>query len=251
MSDLETPRRRWMHWFKLNFLTGLVALAPVVITAYLLWYLFFTIDNWLAGLYRLVPWLTINGRPVPGLGFVSVIIIILLAGVIARNLVGGQLLRSVEMQLTKIPMVRGIYNAVKQISQAFFGSNRAVFRQVVLVPFPTRGIYAVGFLTAEAATEIDRKLNEDMVSVFLPTTPNPTSGYLLVVSRRDVIELSMTVEEAMKLVISAGAVIPEDRVESLLMRRAGEKLPDERPEKEEPRPAPAPALSSTQNTASS
>ncbi len=225
MNDVKPPRRGWIGKFKLYFLTGLIALAPVAITAYILWNLFFTIDNWLAGIYRTIPWLTINGRPLPGLGFVSVIIIILLAGVVARNLVGGQLLRTAEQQLVKVPMVRGIYVAVKQISKAFFGSNGAIFRKVVMIPFPTRGIYAIGFLTADAAPEIQRKTNQEMVSVFLPTTPNPTSGYLLAVARRDVIELSMTVEEAMKLVISGGAVVPEDRVGEFLEKQVQDMEP--------------------------
>jgi len=216
MSEGKPPRRRWVQKLKVYFLTGLVALAPVVITAYILWYLFDTIDNWLAGVYRLIPWLTIDGRPVPGIGFVSVILIVLLAGVVARNLVGGQLLRAAEQALLKIPMVRGIYNAVKQIMQSFFGSGRAVFHKVVMGPFPTRGIWTIGLLTADAPPEIQRKSEEEMVSVFMPTTPNPTSGYLLMVKRRDVIELSMTVEDAMKLIISAGAVIPEDRIATLV-----------------------------------
>jgi uncharacterized membrane protein len=126
-----------------------------------------------------------------------------------------------ERQLTKIPMVRGIYGATKQISQAFFGSDRAVFRKVVMVPFPMHGTYTIGFLTAEAGAEMRQKAGEEMVNVFVPTTPNPTSGYLLVVPRREIIELSMTVEEAMKLIISAGAVVPEGRLGELLGEEAG------------------------------
>lgn len=226
MNDAGPPRREWVRKLKVYFLTGLIALAPVVITGYILWHLFFTIDHWLSGLYSRVPWLSIDGRAVPGLGFVSVILIVLLAGVVARNLVGGQLLRTAEQQLVKVPMVRGIYVAIRQISKAFFGSDGAIFRKVVMVPFPTRGMYAIGFLTAEAAAEIQRKTEDEMVSVFMPTTPNPTSGFLLIVSRRDIIELSMSVEEAMKLVISAGAVAPVEHVGEFVKRQAGEGVPE-------------------------
>ena len=243
MKEAKLPKRGWIRKLKVYFLTGLIALAPVVITAYILWLIFFTIDNWLAGLYRMVPWLTIDGKPVPGIGFVSVIIIILLAGVVARNLVGGQLLRVAEQQLVKVPMVRGIYVAVKQISKAFFGSNGAIFRRVVMIPFPTRGIYAIGFLTADAAPEIRRMADDEMVSVFMPTTPNPTSGYLLIVNRRDVVELSMTVEEAMKLVISGGAVVPEERVGEFVKRQAERMTPAV--DEEQPESTPSSTASST------
>lgn len=196
-------------------ITGMVALAPVVITAYILWNLFFMIDNWLSGLYRRVPGLTIDGQPVPGLGFASVVLLILLTGVIAHNILGKHVLHALEQQLLKVPVVRSIYNATKQISQAFVGNQRSLFRQVVLVPFPTPGTYAVAFLTAEASPEVRRKVDENTVSVFVPTTPNPTSGYLLIVHTSDLIVLDMTVEEAVKLVISGGAVMPEDRARAM------------------------------------
>jgi uncharacterized membrane protein len=202
------PHRNWRQRLRVNFLTGLIVLAPVVVTGYVVWYLFTTIDGWLAGALAGIPWLEIDGKPAMGAGFISVILIILATGVVARNVVGVQLLRLGDRVLARIPLVRGVYTAVKQISEAFFGTDQTVFRQVVLVPFPTRGIYTVGFLTSNAPSEAREKTGEDMVSVFLPTSPNPTSGYLLMAPRRDVIEMDMTVEEAMKLVISGGTVVP-------------------------------------------
>jgi len=208
MSDRNSSSRRWLQRLRLYFFAGLVALAPIVLTGYILWRLFSTIDNWLAGVYRHVPWLTIRGQPIPGLGVVSIVLIILLAGVVGRNLVGNQLLRVTEQQLMRVPMVRGIYNASKQLSHAFFGDQRAIVQSVVLVTFPIPGSYAIGFVTSDAAPEIRAKLADEMVNVFVPTTPNPTSGYLLVVPRRDLIVLDMSVETAAKLVISGGAIVP-------------------------------------------
>jgi len=212
----NTDSRRLFSKLRLYFFTGLVALAPVVITAYILWYLFFTVDNWLNGFYDSVPFLTIGGQPIPGLGFLTIVLLIILAGVIARNIIGSQILKATESQFTRLPLVRGIYNGAKQLTQAIFGGKRALFQQVVLVPFPTRGVYAIAFYTADAAPEILRKTQDDMVSVFLPTTPNPTSGYMLIVRRSDIIPLDMNVEEAVKLVISGGAVIPEDRAMQMI-----------------------------------
>jgi len=221
MTERDSFPIRAMRQFRLYFLTGLLALAPVVITAYILWHLFFTVDSWLGDVLKIIPWPTLNGKPLPGLGFISVTIIILLAGVIARNIVGGQLLRAIEQHLLRVPMVRTIYNATKQLSQAVLGQQRSIFQRVVLVPFPTRGMYAVAFMTADAAPEVQRKAESDLVSVFLPTTPNPTSGYLLAVRRDDMIQLNMTVEEAVKLVISGGAIIPQDRLATLTGDDAG------------------------------
>ena len=215
MSRPEIHTPRWIKQLRTYLITGMVALAPVVITLYILWKLFFTIDNWLSGLYARVPWLTIDGQPVPGLGFASVLLLILLTGVVAHNILGKHLLLAVEQQLLRVPVVRSLYNATKQMSQALVGNQRALFRQVVLVPFPTPGTYAIAFVTAEAAPEIRRKVDEDTVSVFVPTTPNPTSGYLLTVHTSDLIGLDMTVEEAVKLVISGGAVMPADRARAM------------------------------------
>ncbi|HQE61524.1 MAG TPA: DUF502 domain-containing protein [Candidatus Latescibacteria bacterium] len=210
MMPNDGPSTGWRHWAKANFLTGLVALAPVVITGYVLWYVFTTVDAWLSAALVGIPWLTWQGKPLPGVGFVTVLLIILLTGVVARNVAGFQFLRFWDRQLNRIPMVRGIYRAVKQISQAFFGGTRSVFQAVVLVPFPTRGIYAVGFLTSDAPREVCNKTGQDLVSVFLPTSPNPTSGYLIMVPRAEVTRVEMTVEEAMKLVISGGTVLPPE-----------------------------------------
>lgn len=215
MSEAGKAMRRWLHRIRLYFLTGLVALVPMAVTAYILWHIFFTIDNWLSGAFSKVPWLTVAGRPLPGIGFLTVVLLVILTGVLTRNLLGRQFLRVAEQQLTRIPVFRSLYGGAKQLTQALLGGRRKMFRAVVLIPFPTRGLYAIAFHTAEAAPEIARRTGDDLVSVFLPTTPNPTSGYLLAVRRDETIFLDMTVEEAIKLVISGGAVMPEDRAAAL------------------------------------
>jgi uncharacterized membrane protein len=215
VSRLDTKTRHWLQRLRLYFLTGLVALAPIAITGYILWHLFFMVDNWVSGVFGTVSFLTIGGRPVPGLGFITVLFLIIVSGIIARNIVGSQFLRATEAQFTRIPMVRSIYGGAKQLAQAMFGGKRAIFQQAVLIPFPTRGLFAVAFYTADAPPEIADKTGDDMVSVFLPTTPNPTSGYLLMVRRADIVPLEMGIEAAIKLIISGGAVIPEDQAEQL------------------------------------
>ncbi len=187
-----------------------MALAPSVITIYIILELFFTFDGWLSGLYSRVPWLTIDGEPIPGLGIVSLLILIIATGIVAKNFLGGQLFRIAEAGVLKVPMVRGIYNTIKQLGQAFFGNQRAIFHEAVIIPFPMPGMYAVAFVTADAAPEIQEKTAGDMVSVFVPTTPNPTSGYMLMVEREKMIPLEMSIEDALRLVISGGAVKPPE-----------------------------------------
>jgi uncharacterized membrane protein len=221
--DFEMSRN-WLRRLRLYFFTGLAALAPIAVTAYILWLLFSTVDSWLSGALEKVPFLTVGGRPLPGLGFITVIVIVILAGIITRNIVGRQMLSVAEMQFSRIPMVRSIYGGAKQLVQAIFGNKRAIFQKVVLVPFPTRGVYAVAFYTSDSPPEVLRKTQEDMISVFMPTTPNPTSGYLLIVRRTDAIPLDMSIEEAIKFVISGGAVIPEDRLGELMARRSSEPI---------------------------
>ena len=123
-TDSERPR--WLQQLQAYFITGLVALAPSVITIYIILELFFTLDGWLNGLYSRVPWLTIDGEPIPGLGVISLLLLIILTGVVAKNFLGGQLFRIAEAGVLKIPMIRGIYNTIKQLGQAFFGNQRAI-----------------------------------------------------------------------------------------------------------------------------
>ena len=217
---INPERHPWLQRVRMYFIAGIVGLAPGVVTVYILWKLFTTLDGWFHDIYSRVPWLTIDGRPVPGVGVLSVLLLIFVSGVIAKNFIGGQLLRATESQVQRIPLIKGIYGAVRQLSSAFFGSGKALFKTAVIVPFPMPGMYAIGFVSSDAAPEIREKIGGDLVSVYLPTTPNPTSGYLLMVERSQIVELDMDVEDAVKLVISGGAVIPAENVEALTGRAA-------------------------------
>ncbi|MDZ7331013.1 MAG: DUF502 domain-containing protein [candidate division KSB1 bacterium] len=201
---------------KTYFLTGLVVLIPLVLTVYIIWKLFYAIDGLLRGVVTNV--LERFGIPISsvGLGFISVILLILLTGLIAKNYFGRKLIQLGELIFARIPLINRIYRAIQQISNAFFSERREVFKKAVLIEYPRKGVYSLAFLTQDTKGEVQDRLSQDMVSVFLPTTPNPTSGFLLFVPKRDVIEMNMSIEEALKLVISGGVIAPESITSSEL-----------------------------------
>lgn len=200
-------------WKKIKgyFLTGLLVLFPFVMTVFIITWLFSKIDNILQGV--VTTFLARFGLIYfPGIGFVSVILIILLVGLIARNYFGKKLLALGDTIVTRIPLINRVYLAIQQISKAFLSEKRESFKRAVLIEYPRRGIYSIVFITQDTKGETQEKLPEDSVSVFLPTTPNPTSGFLLFVPKKDIIPLKMPVEEALKLVISGGAINPQDSI---------------------------------------
>ncbi|MBD3290197.1 DUF502 domain-containing protein [candidate division KSB1 bacterium] len=200
-------------WKKIKgyFLTGLLVLFPFVMTVFIITWLFSKIDNILQGV--VTTFLARFGLIYfPGIGFVSVILIILLVGLIARNYFGKKLLSLGDTIVTRIPLINRVYLAIQQISKAFLSEKRESFKRAVLIEYPRRGIYSIVFITQDTKGETQEKLPEDSVSVFLPTTPNPTSGFLLFVPKKDIIPLKMPVEEALKLVISGGAINPQDSI---------------------------------------
>ncbi len=193
-----------------NFLTGIVVVAPVVITAYLVW----TIITWVDD--KIVPLVPAAYNPgsylpfeVPGLGLIIFIVFTAFIGYLTRNLFGKRLVHMAEGWVERMPIVRSIYNALKQIVETILSQSKTSFKQACLVEYPRKGIWAIAFISTETKGELPGKIGrQEMMSVFLPTTPNPTSGFLLFVPKEDVILLDMTVEEAAKLVISAGLVTP-------------------------------------------
>ncbi len=194
------------------FLTGLIVLAPVGVTAVILVWMFRTIDNILGEPLRAA-----LGFRIPGLGFVLLVIAVTLVGWAVHLAAGRELLHLWNQALSRFPLTGRIYNAMSQIAQAIIGERQRLFRRTVLVPYPTEGIWAVGFVTNEDAPVMSRAVGEPCVNVFIPTTPNPTSGFMLVVPRSRARETAITVEDAMKLIISAGTVSPGE--EPLLVRR--------------------------------
>jgi uncharacterized membrane protein len=192
-----------------HFLTGLLVLAPVAITGYVVWRLFTWVDHLLGT--------TLRGgyiRPggVPGLGFLTVILIIMFAGALAENFVGRRLGKLVDTGLLRIPLLRGLYSTVKDIGTAVLGDRKIAFNQVVLVPFPIPGVYTIGLATSNAPASLSDAAGRPLRGVFVPTPPNPTTGPLLYYPEELVIPTTMRVDQAIKIVVSAGAVVPLDAI---------------------------------------
>jgi uncharacterized membrane protein len=185
------------------FFTGLVVALPTALSFYLLYVIGERLDNVLGGVFR-GEWIRPGG--VPGLGLLSLLLIILLIGIITSKALGRRVVDFWERVLARIPILNRIYVGSKQIAEAVFRHESVVFRKVVLVEFPRKGLWALAFRTQDAPAEIQRRTNAHLVSVFLPTTPNPTSGYLLLVPEEEIIDLDMNVEQGLKIVISAGSV---------------------------------------------
>ncbi len=149
------------------------------------------------------------GVPVPGLDIFVAFLVLILTGVLAANLIGKRLVIWYESILARIPLVRTIYGAVKHFSEIVLSESNSSFKKVLLIQYPREGLYSLAFQTSEEPAEVQSVTGEEIVTVFLPTTPNPTSGFMLFVPRKDVIELDMVVEEALKMIISLGVVVPE------------------------------------------
>lgn len=150
------------------------------------------------------------GVHVPGLGVVLTAAVVLLTGMVVTNFFGHRLVAAWEAVLARIPLVRSIYNSVKQVVETLLSSNAKSFRKVLLVEYPRPGIWTIAFETGETALEAKRKTGYDLVTVYIPTTPNPTSGFVVLLPRQDVVELEMSVDDALKLIISMGLVAPRD-----------------------------------------
>jgi|TARA_X000000368_G_scaffold404498_1_gene380594 uncharacterized membrane protein len=202
-----------------SFLTGLVVIAPVALTIWLIW----SVIGWIDGfVLPFIPNLyhpdnilnTIFGQDVAinirGLGVVVFLLFTTFVGWIAKGFLGRSLIRFGENLVRRMPVVRSIYSGVKQIAETVFAQSDRSFEKACLIEYPRKGIWAIGFISTDAKGEVKYKVKakSDLLSVFVPTTPNPTSGFMLFFPRSDVIELDMSIEDAAKLVISAGLVYP-------------------------------------------
>ncbi len=213
---ITTDKLGFWRRIKRYLLTGFLVLGPIGITLYLLWKGFLLLDGILGiGInlvLRDILGLTIFGdRPIPGIGFVALIILLILTGFAAHNVFGHKLIQKSQRFLNQIPLVNRIYYAVEQISQAIFSGKREVFKRAVLIEYPRKGIYSIAIMTADTSGHIQEKVSEDSISVFLPTTPNPTSGFLLFVPKSEIIELDISVEDALKLIISGGTLSASEK----------------------------------------
>ena len=199
--------------FRRFFLTGLLVTAPIIITIYVTWLVITFIDIKVANL--LPEYLDFRKAlpfQIPGLGLLIVIFVITLIGAITPGLIGRNLIKVGEMILFKTPVIRTVYSSIKQIMETVMSTNSKSFKEVVLVEYPRKDIWVIAFVTSSVRGEIDDKIKKsNLVSIFVPTTPNPTSGFLLFVAKKDLIYLDMPVEQAVKLVISGGIVSPKQK----------------------------------------
>lgn len=186
------------------FLRGLLTLLPIIATIYLLYSLFGFLDRFLGGYISLL-----IGRTIPGIGIIAGFIIIFIMGSVVSNVIGQRVFNFAERMLRRIPIVPRVYFALKQIVDAFTLQGKHVFNKVVLIEYPRKGLYVIGFLTGECKGEVQVKTAAKLMNVFVPTTPNPTSGMLILVPEGEIVYLDMTVEEGLKLIVSAGVVVPE------------------------------------------
>jgi len=200
------------HLIRRYFITGLLIWVPLVITLWVLNLLVSTMDQTLLLLppeWRTEGWL---GLHVPGLGVVLTLVVVFATGVFAANIIGQQLVKFWEGVLARIPVVNSIYTGVKRVSDTLFAPGGQAFRKALLVQWPSPGSWTIAFLTGTPGGDVARHLKGDYVSIYVPTTPNPTGGYFVMVPRDAVVELDMTVDEALKYIISMGVAAPDDSV---------------------------------------
>ena len=201
---LKTPIRRY-------FITGLLVWVPIVITVWVLSILVGTMDQTLLLLppaLRPEHWLGVN---VPGMGVILTLVVVFITGLLTTNILGQRLVRFWESLVTRIPVVNSIYNGVKQVSDTLFSPSGQAFRKALLIQWPSPGMWTIAFMTGAPGGDVVNHLQGDYVSIYVPTTPNPTGGYFVMMPRSAVIELDMSVDEALKYIISMGVVAPGSR----------------------------------------
>ena len=187
-----------------NFFKGIIISAPIIITLYIAWGLIKFFDKKASPLLGTFPF------EIPGFGLINVFIFFAIIGFITTGLLGRIFSSFIEKVLSRMPVLRNIYSGLKQLFEAILAKKSNSFREVVLLEYPREGIWAMGFLTGNTKGEVNRKTKNQMVNIFLPTTPNPTSGFLLFVPKKDILRLTMTVEEGIKMIISAGMLTPSE-----------------------------------------
>lgn len=211
-EEVLRPRVGVIARLRTYLLTGILVTAPFGITIYLGWLFIGFVDG------KVTPLIPPRYNPetylpfgVPGLGLLVLVIVLIIIGWLTPGLLGRLVIRLGESMLSGMPVIRSVYGATKQIVETVMSQQKNAFREVVLFEYPRRGSWAMGFITGITEGEVQHITTDDTVNVFLPTTPNPTSGYLLFIPRRELVILDMTVEEGIKMVISGGIVTPPDR----------------------------------------
>jgi uncharacterized membrane protein len=216
------------------FLTGLIVVGPVAITLYVVWWFINLVDAWVKPLiprdYLPETYLPIN---VPGVGLIVGIVGLMVVGALTANLFGRTIVSYGEMMLDRMPVVRGVYRLIKQIFTTIFSKSGTSFKRVGLIEFTRRGIYALVFLAGDPPVEVADKIGggNPLITVFMPNGPNPTTGFIVFVPASEVIPLTLAVEDAAKLIVSAGLVGPDQQQEKLrkLAKKPAKPVPEEEP----------------------
>ncbi|MCK4353569.1 DUF502 domain-containing protein [candidate division WOR-3 bacterium] len=194
---------------KRKFITGIVALLPVGLTIFVVWFLVIKIGGLLQIIFEKIPHLSsLPSGIISLMGFITLVIIIYIIGVITSSYIGRRLFKFGEDIISRVPLIRTIYTSIRKFTNAVF-MERSAFKKAVLIEYPRKGLYTLAFMTNELSWKVDGK--EDNVSVFIPTSPNPTSGYYIIVPRSDIRETSLTVDSAMKVIVSGGVILPKNR----------------------------------------
>ncbi len=197
-----------MKHLRRYLVAGLLVWIPLGVTVFILRVLIGLMDRTLLLIpaqYRPEEWL---GFTVPGLGLILTLLVLLVTGLLAANIVGRSMVGLWESLLDRIPVVRSVYSAAKNFAEIVFSDSGQSFKKVLLIEYPRKGVYSLAFQTATNLGEVQGRTGEEMICTFVPTTPNPTSGYIIIVPKRDIIELDMEIDEALKMIISLGVVVP-------------------------------------------
>jgi len=199
------------------FFRGLITLLPLLVTVWLLMLMFSFFDGIIGNFITYF-----NGKPIPGLGLLILVILIFLTGYFATYIIGAKLFKMGEQIVYRVPLVKSIYSAVKQINDVLFIQKSAdEYRRACLIEYPRKGVWSIGFVTSDAATEIEAKTKEKMINVFIANTPTPATGFLVVVPAREVILLDMKIEDAFKYVVSGGVLKPAATASAMPIKKEG------------------------------
>ena len=221
--DPKPPKRTLLAWLRGRFFAGMVIAAPIAVT---FWVLTFLIDFIDRSVKPLLPAVmrpeTYTSYAIPGFGLIVLVIALTVLGAVATNLIGRSVISVGDRILLQLPVVKNVYSAIKQLVDVVATNNQDQFDEVVLVEFPKEGTWCVGFVSSKAKGQVRDLLDAEHIGVFVPTTPNPTSGFLMYVPSRSVRKLSMSVEEGAKMILSAGLVVPDSPVPAPVQKLEGE-----------------------------
>ncbi|MBJ90225.1 MAG: hypothetical protein CMO98_10225 [Woeseia sp.] len=201
--------------FRRYMVAGILVWLPIGVTVFLLRILIGLMDRTLLFLPEQFRPESLFGFGIPGLGFVLTILVVFLTGIFAANIVGRSMVNFWESVLDRIPVVRSVYSAAKNFAEIVFSDSSNSFKQVLLIEYPRKGLFSLAFQTSSELGEVQGRTGEEVVCTFVPTTPNPTSGFIIIVPKKDVVALDMDVDEALKMIISLGVVVPTWRKEQL------------------------------------